>query len=1256
MRSTDLLQTSTPIQMDDFLLDRDPTTWVAPVGFPPSLVPAGVFTQDAPNGLEVALVRASGKPRAVDMREGWLKRRAGRASPVLLVAFYPTSEGQRVSEKVALCGPVGDQPVVYHGVEVSQAERIAMAALGEPNHHCATRFLLANLPELDSPFPGLRNLGLLASQELKSGVPQRKDWVAANAKAQPILGRRGRRLVEDLGFEVTQLATNASMLTVGGRNHAVAVFCDEDEPFEAPSVRFANTSPVSRALALADQKRVDWVLLTRSSEIRLYAARADTGVGRTGRAETFVELNLALVPTDMAGYLHLLFSAEALADNGTLEDILEASNDFVAELAVRLRERVYNETVPALARSVADRLGVARPAIDTADAGGLSTGGELSEGHLSAAYEQVMVILFRLLFVAYAEDKDLLPYRSNDRYARHSLSRKARELADDKRNAKTVYDDHATDYWDDVKQLWDAVNHGNSDWGVPLYNGGLFSDDPVVSASGAAIAAFGSLTNAEFAPALAAMLVDEGPEGYGPVDFRSLSVREFGTIYEGLLESKLSVAQDDLTIKQEKGAEQYVPAASGDEVVVEAGTVYFHNRSGVRKSTGSYFTKPFAVGYLLNSALEPALDEHIARLDGLLEAGDDAALAEAFFDFRCADIAMGSAHFLVAAVDRIEARLSAWLSLHPVSAVAQELDALRQAAFGGLGDLATGVEVETSSLLRRLVARRCIYGVDKNSVAVELARLAIWIHTFVPGLPLSFLDHNLIKGDSLTGVASIDDAVSAVTPKSSKPDISLFVGSLVDSLKGCDEPLARLARLNDASGEDIKQARDAHLEARKAVAFAESVFDLVTAVRAGATKIENGFVDFTPKQVAERAEEPAVRDAVQRLNPVHFPTAWPEVFSRSDRSGFDCLLGNPPWEKVVVDREVWWGMHLPGVRSLPVAKRRARIDGLESRRPDLAEEFESERDRAEALKLVLRATFPKLGSGQTDLYKAFAWANLSLCREGGKIGVVLPRTAVSDAGMAKWRTELLNTREHTGTHGNTLLASSLPPLLVVATLINHKSWVFEGVHNSYTVALVVVTKSSRWSPASTLSSGPSMESTDAIPSLLLQSANSIREPSLGGGFEGDLNEPHVAIYPGPANSLAHFGALVAGKPEKVPVSEFTRWSNTAAFPQIPTRAAFRVWRKIKHHPRFDGADLKADRPTGRQADRTNPPSLQELEVPPSTGRFQRHHRSTSIHQRRWRFRPVAELHATHDRSKFVNDDGVSARSASSTPPTIGTSS
>ena len=168
---------------DEFLIERDPVRWSAPDGFPNALRPAGLFAQDAPGGLEVVLVEAARKPNAPVMRRGWSKRRAGRASPVLLLAFYPSSDGGRVS----LCGPSGDQPVVRHGLEVSQVERLAAVALGEPTHHAATRFLLAALAELDSPVPGLRNVGLLATHELVAGVREMPEWADAVGRSSPLL-------------------------------------------------------------------------------------------------------------------------------------------------------------------------------------------------------------------------------------------------------------------------------------------------------------------------------------------------------------------------------------------------------------------------------------------------------------------------------------------------------------------------------------------------------------------------------------------------------------------------------------------------------------------------------------------------------------------------------------------------------------------------------------------------------------------------------------------------------------------------------------------------------------------------------------------------------------------------------------------------------------------------------------------------------------------------------------------------------------
>ena len=217
--------------------------------------------------------------------------------------------------------------------------------------------------------------------------------------------------------------------------------------------------------------------------------------------------------------------------------------------------------------------------------------------------------------------------------------------------------------------VWKAIDEGNTSWDVPAYNGGLFSRDPETNPAGAALADM-HLTDAEFGPALrtcSSTLATTAPR----VQWIS------GHWVFGSSEPFTRVCsspscrspRSDLTVDSETKA--YLPAKPGDDVMVPAGRVYIHNKSGDRKATGSYFTKQFAVEHLLDSALEPALTDHLARVGDFLAHGDEAAAAEAFFDFRVADPAMGSAHFLVAAIDRIEARFTAFLTEHPVSAVSR---------------------------------------------------------------------------------------------------------------------------------------------------------------------------------------------------------------------------------------------------------------------------------------------------------------------------------------------------------------------------------------------------------------------------------------------------------------------------------------------------------------------------------------------------------------------------------------------------------
>jgi hypothetical protein len=1076
---------------DDFLPDLDPRTWTAPKQSPASIKTSCFFLGRGDHPLEVALATSAHRPRADDVRALWKARQARRPSPVLLAVGYETAG----ATKLVVCGPVGETPPLVADLDPSQVERLAEAALREPSRHAAVRLLVAMLPAVGSDLPGLRNSGLLATQELRVGVPTRPDWETACEQGKRVLSLRGRKLVENLGFSVEQLGVTSSVLIAGRAKRAVAVFLDEGETFDEPGERFG-TSPVSQALALADREGLPWVVLTRAQQVRLYAARADTGVGRKGRAETFVEVDLALLPEDRAGFVPLLFGADALSEDGTIEQILEQSADFAADLGARLRERVYFDVVPQLATCVAHHV---------------HGGSDLSEMELADAYEETLVILFRLLFVAYGEDKDLLPYRTNGRYGDHSLKRLARRLTEWRESGEEIFDAHASDLWDDVRALWDAVNDGNSDWGVPAYDGGLFSEDVEVNPAGAALADL-SLTNTEFGPALTSLLVDEGPDGLGPVDFRSLSVREFGTIYEGLLESRLSVAPSDLAIIDG----DFVPTRRKSDVAVAAGDVYFHHRSGSRKATGSYFTKPFAVAHLLDYALEPVLAEHVARVAALVESDDQAGAAQAFFDFRCADIAMGSGHFLVAAVDRIEARLSGLLALHPIRGVIAELENLRTAASQALGALADGVEIETTSLLRRQVARRCVYGVDRNRIAVELARLAVWIHTFVPGLPLSFLDHNLIEGDSLTGIGTMDEALTVLDPEAERAgQLSVFRAKIEEFLSRAEKALRRLALTSEATISEVADARHAHAKALESVRPAADLFDVLVAARLGRTSTP---LEVDEAKIARHPGLVSARELQQSLGSVHFPVAFPEVFLR-ERPGFDCILGNPPWEEVKAEERDFWTLRFPGLKGMDAGSKDAEIKRLRRTRPDLLALFDREAEEADTMRLLLSAgPYPGMRTGDPDLYKAFCSRFWQLDREDGSIGVVLPRSALAAAGCAPWREEVLDG----GAFDD------------VTVLLNTGGWVFDDAEFRYTIALLSLRKGARHS--------------------------------------GSLR------MRGPYSNISAYRQGINEKPAEFSVADFKSWSEGVSFPLLPTEKAARIFVKLRQHPRLDINDGWRARP------------------------------------------------------------------------------
>ncbi len=1002
------------------------------------------------------------------------------------------------THNVWLYGPSEDSTVTGP-LPLSQATRILQACLKEPSGAAARNLLIRYFDSLTTTaMPGVSNTGLFASHFLRSSAPERGDWGVMGERAESLLALRGESLIKALGFHTSWEGSSVVLLKNNAdATRAVAVLLEDKESFSAKSERFLQ-SPVSHGLSVAQAKEVPWLIALRGSQIRLYSAKPNAGVGRKGQSETFFEVDLAVVDDHYKPLVPLVFSADALGPKGSTEEFLRDSSRFAASLGKRLRTRVYEEVIPTLSVAVAKemtRLGMA-----------------LDQAGLDVAYGATLRILFRILFQAYGEDRALLPYGRNTTYDRHALKSIAKELAEQSSAAQQAVAQSGSSsdsYYRDLLTVWAVIDKGDHSWGVPAYNGGLFSDDDLEGALLAQI----TLSNDIFVGALRSLLVDVTDDNVsGPVDFRSLSVREFGTIYEGLLESSLSLAESDLVIDKDG---TWIPAKDGVAPLAQAGDPYFHNASGARKSTGSYFTPSFLVDHLLEHSLVPALDQHLGEIAQLLDDGDQPQAARKFFDFRVADLAMGSGHFLVSAIDQMETKMVAFLNDHPLPEIEDELKSLERAAHEALGELSQDIEIARSSLLRRQIARRCIYGLDINKIAVELARVAIWIHTFVPGLAMSSLDHGLVWGNSLTGIGDIDEAIKELDPpiKGQRAGtVGVFRGIIEDQLKGASDLLSQVAAASEATAYDVQEAQRIALQAQSQAAPTKTLFDLAIAVRLGIVKASTV---GRQEVAAEVAKSDAVVNLVSMLRPAHMPYLFPEVFLR-ERAGFDVLIGNPPWEKIKVEIQRWWSIREPGLMGLSQSRRKQRIAELQQSRPDVQQEYIEELAQAEFLRRVLsRGPFPGFSTGDSDLYKAFALRYMQTIGRGGYIGVVLPVGSFLLLGSKEWREEVLTKAS----------------FKKVTFLVNHQEWLFEKVHQQYIIGLVAI-----------------------------------------------HNEPSPTIsFNGPFRSLEAFSEG-REKVTEVSVEWFKEWTSDYSFPMMPDAKSFEVFLALRKHPRFDATEQFEFRP------------------------------------------------------------------------------
>ncbi|WP_306356169.1 MULTISPECIES: Eco57I restriction-modification methylase domain-containing protein [unclassified Nocardia] len=615
-------------------------------------------------------------------------------------------------------------------------------------------------------------------------------------------------------------------------------------------------------------------------------------------------------------------------------------------------------------------------------------------------------LVYRLIFLFVIEDRDLLhtpdaTSQARERYRRYFSTERLRDQARNRRG--TAH----TDLYRALTITFDALGdeNGRPELGLPGL-GGLFDDRPADRPLRGLV-----MSNQHLLDAVRALarVWDEDTRRWRPVDYRNMDAEELGSVYESLLE--------------------LVPQRTVDR------TFELVNRLGNdRKKTGSFYTPTTLIDPLLDSTLNPVIDDAQRRgLERARATGEtdpaEAVVAELLSITVC-DPACGSGHFLVAAARRIAKRVAAIRENNPEPTPPTVRHALHE------------------------VIGRCVYGVDLNPMAVDLAKVSLWLEAMEPGVALGFLDAHIKHGNGLIGATPAtlrngipDEAFKPVEgddPKISKSWETLNrkahegQGGLWDLNNGPKvsntsfaSDVRRITRAPAAHLTQVRKQEAAYAawgtsaEFQHALHIADAwcaAFMWHKTHDAPLTITQDVFLSLQDphEESAPRATHDEIRRLRDRYRFFHWHLEFPEIFTVPEDAsevdvdpvtgwsgGFSCVLGNPPWERLEWEDKKYFDGVEPSIAALSGTARGRRIADWEKENPEAAVQYQGERRRLKSTSMfaATSGTFPlcakSLTAGGVTKLQAdqlFVERFSSIVDPGGRFGCIVPTAIATSAG------------------------------------------------------------------------------------------------------------------------------------------------------------------------------------------------------------------------------------------------------------------
>jgi hypothetical protein len=748
---------------------------------------------------------------------------------------------------------------------------------------------------------------------------------------------------------------------------------------------------VQRYLNLS--KEHDWALLTDGVYLRLLRDFHHT------YTRGYIEFDLQGIfnSRDFAGFramYRLLHASRFVIDSEKEAAPIDALYEDALAMGVRVGEDL-RKNVQAAIESLANGFLVSSP-------GFIERISQQEDGS-AQLYRDVLMTIYRMLFLLFAEQRGMLPGRGSLYMEAFSLTA-FRTLAE-----QPASEDRNLDLWEQIKTTFSMVEHGVEELGIFAYNGALFSlkRTPLLTPDDPAFAP--RCRNDYFMRAVRHLTVVERDKVRQRISYSDLSVEEIGSIYESLLEFTPQISESQLEVEGR---------------LIPANTFYLDPRGSGRKTSGSYYTPPSLVNELIKSALVPVMEDRIqAVVPGydpeLVEALTDEerqAAEEAILALNVVDPAAGSGAFLIAANNKL----------------ALELARIRS------GEYFPPEEITQHA--RRDVLAHCIYAVDYNPMAVELCKVSLWINAAVEDAPLNFLDHHIRWGNSLVGaspalikegipndaykpVTGDDKEIAKAIKAQNRAELKGQMGLMRVTTLKTQEDIQNWSQIAQLAEDDPGKAEAAYYAYFGSKDYWEQrlPYDLWT-VAFFAQLVESEPIPTT-QDVRQAQADPSLvshnlkiqtRHLAERYRFFHWHLEFSEMFDNEGNGGFDIVLGNPPWERIKLqEKEFFFDRSEKISNARRAADRRKLISNLKNTDTNLWKEYIHELEKSEKTSKFIRYSerYPLTGRGDINTYSVFSETTRSLLNSYGRVGIVIPTGIATDFTYSDYFRSLVDSGE-----------------------------------------------------------------------------------------------------------------------------------------------------------------------------------------------------------------------------------------------------